>query len=116
MTRALLVLAVAFGAVACDPPCQRTCRKVLDCGNLSTDRLALDACVSDCSLQEQLYDDWEDDAKKDLFKDHKRCLVQSTCDEIAAGECYEGYEALFVFDPEATSSAVGSTPPTSPVE
>ena len=65
--------------------------------NLSTDRLALGACVEDCELQRQLYEDWDDQEKQDLYVDHKRCLVGSTCEEIEDGVCYEGYEDLFVF-------------------
>jgi hypothetical protein len=91
-----LLLAVAFGA-GCNPSCKRTCRKVLECGNLSTDRLALGACVEDCQKQEQLYDNWDDEAKQDLFVDHKRCLVGATCEEIEEGVCYDGYEDLFSF-------------------
>jgi len=84
-------------AAACNPPCKRTCSKVLACGNLSTDRLALDACVEDCEKQQQLYQSWNDEAKQDLFVDHKRCLVHASCEEIEEGVCYDGYEELFTF-------------------
>ena len=112
MLRAALGV-LLLGVAACDPPCQRTCRKVLECGNLQTDRLALEACEQDCERQEQLYDDWEDEAKQDLFKDHKRCLLDATCDEIADGECFVGYEELFVFEPVAPSEGESLPEPTS---
>jgi hypothetical protein len=92
------VLAVVLlGVGACNPPCKRTCRKVLACGNLDTDRLALGACVEDCIAQENLYDTWKDKEKQALFVDHKQCLVQSSCEEIDEGVCYDGYEELFTF-------------------
>lgn len=91
-----LLLSLAFAA-GCNPPCKRTCRKVLECGNLSTDRLALGACVEDCSKQEQLYEDWDDEVKQDLFADQKRCLLGSSCEEIEDGVCYDGYEELYAF-------------------
>jgi hypothetical protein len=89
-----LMLAVA---TACNPPCKRTCNKLLDCGNLSTDRLAVSACIEDCEKQQQLYQDWDDEEKQDLFVAHKRCLVDASCEEIEEGVCYDGYEELFSF-------------------
>jgi len=113
--RPLLMLGL-LGAAACDPPCKRTCRKVLDCGNLSTDRLALDACIQDCTVQEQLYSDWEDERKEDLFVDHKRCLLDATCDEIADGVCYVGYEDLFPFEPNPNPELLSEESAYSPIE
>ena len=99
LSRSALVALLVTSALAsgCNPPCKRTCRKVLECGNLSTDRLALGACVEDCQKQENTYQDWDDEAKEELFVDHKRCLTSSSCEEIEAGVCYEGYEELFAF-------------------
>jgi len=104
-----LLTSTLLWAVACDPPCKRTCRKVLDCGNLSSDRLAIDACEQDCNRQEELYDQWDDEEKQDLFKEHKRCLLDATCDEIAEGVCYVGYEDLFHFEPAQPASATQTT-------
>jgi hypothetical protein len=106
--RSLLAIAL-IGVAACDPPCKRTCRKVLDCGNLSTDRLALDACIADCSQQELLYEEWEDERKEELFTEHKRCLLDATCEEIEAGECYVGYEELFPFAPNPDPAVLESS-------
>jgi hypothetical protein len=86
--------------VACAPPCERTCRKVLfDC-RLNSERVALDECVDSCARQEELYVAWENDELLQLERDHRRCLADSTCEQIAAGECFEGYEELFPFDPD----------------
>jgi len=114
--RSLSVALVGLlGLAACNPRCERTCRKLLDCGNLQSDRLAVEACEQDCLRQEDLYAEWGDDDKAELFKEHKRCLMQATCDEIADGECFVGYEELFVFEPVALESELEEAE-TSPVE
>ena len=100
----LLLFAGLCGSMACNPGCKRTCHKLLDCGNLDTDRLAFNGCVADCEQQTALYETWKDKDKQALFRAHKRCLVHAECEEIAAGECYEGYEELFVFGDDETSA------------
>ncbi len=99
-----MAITALLAVASCDPGCKRTCRKLLDCGNLDTDRLALNACEIDCEQQGLLFEAWEDDDKRELLVDHKRCLVQSTCEEIADGVCYDGYEEIFAFDASPTSS------------
>jgi hypothetical protein len=97
MMRRLFV--VALLAEACGPPCRSVCHKVLfECGNLDSQRVALDECELSCQQQEVLYDFWEDEEKADLFDEHKRCIRSSSCEEIAAGACYQdGMEDIFVF-------------------
>ncbi|MEQ1501076.1 MAG: hypothetical protein ABMB14_02550 [Myxococcota bacterium] len=107
---AVCSLVLASVATGCAPPCRQVCRKVLGCG-IDSERVALDECETSCVSQERLYEIWDDQHMQDLFEDHKRCLSSSSCDEIAAGECYEGYEELFVFDPDKEIDAI--TPPVS---
>ncbi len=98
MPRLLLVAMAATFAQACNWPCRAVCRKVLfECGDLGSERVALDECEVSCLRQEALYEEWENEEKQDLFDDHKRCVARSSCEEIADGECYDGYEELFVF-------------------
>lgn len=107
--RAAALLLLLPLAAACPPPCAQVCRKVLfDC-ELDSERVAQGECEDACVAQETLYARWEDEEKQELFDDHKRCVMRSTCEEIADGACYEGYEDLFVFDPDRE-------PETSPVE
>lgn len=94
---ALILLAVS-GLQACTPRCQEVCSKVLDCGIEST-RVARDQCIDSCRAEEILYDEWEDTEKQKAFKEHKRCLGSSTCEEIADGACYD--ELLFVLEPQS---------------
>jgi hypothetical protein len=98
--RRVLLVAVLLPLTACPPPCGQVCRKVLfDC-ELDTERVALDECELSCETQGALYQVWEDEHLQDLFDDHRRCVGRSSCDELARGVCYEGYEELFVFDPD----------------
>jgi hypothetical protein len=98
MRTGLAVLAVF--AAACAPPCERVCRKVLfDC-ELSSERVALDECIDSCSRQEDLYIAWNNDELQTLHREHRRCVVAASCEELADGACYEGYEELFPFDPD----------------
>ena len=89
-----MVLAAVIAGSGCAPSCEHTCRKVLAC-DLGTERIAQQECVDSCEAQDALYQSWDDEEKIDAFDDHRRCLVQSSCDEIADGACYD--EDLFVF-------------------
>lgn len=80
----------------CAPPCGQVCRKVLDCG-LDSERVSQNECELACTQEEQLYDSWDNPEIEAAYNDHLRCIVSSSCDEIAAGQCYEGVEELFVF-------------------
>lgn len=101
----------------CTPPCGNVCRKVLDCG-LDSERVSQQECETSCTQQSALYASWSDDALQDLYADHRRCLMRSSCEEIASGACYDGYEALFVFDadkqlPQVSESETGADTGTS---
>ena len=87
-----------IGVVAlagCVPTCPETCKKVLDCG-VETERVAEDECITACEVQQILYEQWEDEQKMEAFDDHKRCLMQSTCDEVAEGVCYD--PVVFIYE------------------
>jgi hypothetical protein len=98
--RTVLVALATLPLAACPPTCKQACRKTLfDC-ELDTERVSLDECEIECERQEYLYRQWEDTELQQLFDDHRRCIGRSSCEEIADGVCYEGFEALFVFDPD----------------
>ena len=102
------LLAGALLLGACNPSCEKTCRQVLKCDNLDSDRIAVDECKLECQSQERLWDDWADENELDnAFTEHKRCLVQSTCDEIEAGECYD--DTLFHFGTDTSTLGTSST-------
>lgn len=103
--RRVLLLAVLLPLTACPPPCRQVCRKVLfDC-ELDTERVALEECELACETQDALYELWEDERLQKLFDDHRRCVGRSSCEELADGACYEGFEDLFVFDPDKDAPA-----------
>lgn len=91
--RCISVLALLF-FLGCEPTCEGVCRDVLAC-DLDSDRVSHEECEATCIRQQELYEDWEDEDKADRFAAHKSCLSDATCDEIAAGVCYD--EALFLF-------------------
>lgn len=97
--RWLFVTGVLFAG--CAPPCGSVCRKVLGCG-IDSERVSQIECEDSCTQQSALYASWDNEEIQSLYEDHRRCLMRSSCDEIAAGECYTGYEALFVFDLDKT--------------
>lgn len=91
----LLAFAVTF-AGGCAPSCETTCRQLLDCSEqLDAQLVALDQCEDQCIRTDALYESWEDDAKRAAFDDHRSCLVDATCAEIADGACYD--ETLFPY-------------------
>ena len=112
----LFLIALIPAATACVPPCQQLCRKVLfDC-DLDTERIALEECQQSCERQELLYLQWDDGLKFKQYNDHRRCIIRSTCEEIEAGECYDGFEELFLFDldkvlPEQSTTSIEDTGP-----
>lgn len=94
---------------ACPPPCSQVCRKVLNECELDSQRVSFDECETNCVSQDTLYDGWGNDYLQDLYDDHKRCITRSSCDEIAAGVCYEGFEELFAFDPDKQLTDPGTS-------
>ena len=79
----MLLLTAAVGAVAsgCAPSCEKVCEKALDCD--LTARLNQVECEEACLEQE------------DAFADHRRCIVDATCEELEDGVCYD--EDLYIF-------------------
>jgi hypothetical protein len=96
-----LKLAVAWSLAGilggCAPRCEATCRKLLDCGDaLDSQRVALALCEDNCTREDALYESWGDESKEEAFEQERRCVRRSSCEEIAAGACFD--PALFPFD------------------
>jgi len=90
---------MAAALSACEPTCQLACRQLLRCDlentELETSGIALDACEASCVFQEDQYEEADDNVNRARLADHKRCVANSTCEEVAVGACYD--EALFPF-------------------
>ena len=91
----LWVALAAVAASGCTPTCKTTCGKLLSCELDDSPRTAESECEGACANEEALYTAWDDQDKMDALDAERKCVSSSTCDEIAAGACYD--EALFVF-------------------
>lgn len=90
MPRRAWVVAVGLTCVvqaACAPDCDALCGKLERCG-LDGDVPRLE-CRTTCERQITQLDDDTDDATSDAFRAHRVCLGNHSCDEIAAGVCYD---------------------------
>lgn len=95
-----MLLAAALLVAGCAPTCEETCDKLVDCGNLETTGFSSTACNNSCELQEAQLDEWNDTQKLDALEAERRCLVGSTCEEIAEGACYDPY--IWSYDASAS--------------
>jgi hypothetical protein len=82
----------------CPPTCQQLCGKLNRC---ETDPLVtIDECRLSCERELESYTTLakEEDDREPLkaFNQHRLCLGNHSCDEIADGVCYD--EALFLFE------------------
>ena len=88
-TLALLAPLVAALLTGCEPTCEATCSKLLDCEDVDTPRLSLEECETSCKNTENLYEAWDDDGKRDALGDMKECILDEDCSDIADGVCYD---------------------------
>lgn len=93
---AALLLILGAGLSACEPTCKATCRKLLACDDVNSPRVSQDDCEYSCTTQQNLYEqDWEDTQLREALADAKRCVSASSCEDIAAGVCYD--EDLYIW-------------------
>jgi hypothetical protein len=65
------------------------CDKVVECDDLGTERMPPEECKESCLQQKALYATWTDTQLRDAFDDELSCIDDSSCDDIAAGVCYD---------------------------
>jgi hypothetical protein len=83
----------------CVGDCETACVRLDACAaELGTAGYTRAECEQQCGRQDELYDRWGDQEKKQAFRAELTCLTNATCDEIAAGECYD--DLIFSFDQE----------------
>ena len=85
----------AVAATGCEPSCQKTCAKLIECENIDTPRLHEEECARSCGTQQNLYDTWEASDERERFADMKRCISDAECSDIEDGECYA--EELYIW-------------------
>lgn len=86
---AALALLAALLAPGCTPTCDQTCKKLVSCEGVETAGLSEELCVEDCQQQEALIDYWEDTQLLEQLDASRRCVRDNTCEDIAAGVCYD---------------------------
>lgn len=89
----LLLVAALLGG--CQPTCEQVCDKLVACENPGTERMSGPECEVECKEQQELYATWADTQLRASFDAHLSCLDDATCDEVAAGACYD--EEMFSF-------------------
>lgn len=83
---------------ACAPQCDTVCNKIEKCApEIGAERIIPGQCEESCKRENQLYDAWQDDSKIDAFEEQRRCVMQSSCDELADGACYDDSSGLYVY-------------------
>jgi hypothetical protein len=93
----IVYLACALGAYAlggCAPSCEALCTKLVRC-DLEPSVTVVE-CTQTCDRQLAFVKDQNDDALSDAWRDQRVCLGANSCDEIAAGACFD--DALFLID------------------
>lgn len=101
LTPLIAVIGMSFAA-ACTPTCEQTCRKLLfRCAFPETEQVRLEECEISCQREEALYDQVDDREGLSEARAHRRCVANSSCDEIEAGDCYDDFDSLFPITPES---------------
>ena len=98
MRSRLVALALVFGGLAgCNATCQQTCRQlIVECDGVSHEGTTQNDCEAQCEDQRTLYEDiWEDEDLEQRHDDYRNCVVDSTCEDIEDGVCYD--EELFAY-------------------
>ncbi len=83
----LWALALMIGG--CKATCADVCDQVVACDGLPTERVSSSECEDSCKSQTTLYEHWGDVQKQDALQTELDCLQGATCEDIAAGTCYD---------------------------
>lgn len=74
---------------ACSPTCEKTCKKLVSCGDIESPEMNQQECESACNAQVNLYEDQQDETKQNALDDFKSCVVEETCEDLVEGVCYD---------------------------
>ncbi len=86
--RASLLLVSALIA-GCEPSCEDTCEKLIDCDQVEMEYTSARECAAACETQQSVYDKWKSTDEREWFGDMKYCIDDASCADIADGECYD---------------------------
>lgn len=91
--RTVLLVCVAGLSFGCSSTCSTVCDKLLSCPELDAAEIGDKECELDCAVQESSYED--DESLSAAFEAYKNCVLDSSCAQIAAGDCHT--DELFAF-------------------
>ena len=89
------LLALCTTLAACHTTCKNACDILLECDEVESSRVNPSECEVSCSREMALYDQWENQALLDALQDELDCIGDLSCEEIAAGACYD--EQLYLY-------------------
>lgn len=69
--------------------------KLLDCEEVESPRVSLEECRDACTREENLYEDWDDQAALEIVYAERDCIMDEACAAIAEGACYD--EELYLW-------------------
>jgi len=83
-------LGLSVLASGCTPTCTQTCNKLTSCEeNSDWAGEYAELCAENCERQYNQYEIWDDTQLIDALDESKICVRDSTCEQIAEGECYD---------------------------
>lgn len=85
--RAGLVALLALAG--CHATCEQACDHLMQCTEVVSDLQYPEECAETCLIQEDQYRNWDAPELEARFEAHRDCLKDSTCEDIAAGACYD---------------------------
>lgn len=90
--RSLRFVPLLATLTACPPPCSQLCAKLERCDLSAT--VTLDECNESCDNQLDFFKNERTlSVEEKLFNQQRVCISSHSCDELAAGACFE--DALF---------------------
>ena len=90
LLRSCVGLAIVIGmSSGCKATCADVCDRLVDCDGLPTERMSSAECEDSCRSETALYDGWTDVQKQDALQSELDCLNEASCDDVAAGVCYD---------------------------
>ncbi len=87
----VLALLPVWLLAACTPTGEEGGDHLVTCEGAVPEGLTSAECEESCVAQRDLYQSWDDTSLQDGFDAELTCLAEATCDDLAAGTCYDAH-------------------------